>query len=112
MLIPAWMIGREEGNVQRRMEPILTSFEHWGNCSGSKCRAIDHQSVAWCRFRNADASIDRLERDLRRIDSDRAWDYFNADTNSAVISRYTRIYIEGSNHPVSLPKQLRWCLGR
>ena len=31
-----------------------------------------------------------------RIDSDRAWDYFNADTNSSVISRYMRIYIEGS----------------
>jgi flagellar protein FlaJ len=44
-----------------------------------------------------DDSIDRLERRLAtRIDSDRAWDYFNADTNSAVISRYTRIYIEGS----------------
>jgi flagellar protein FlaJ len=44
-----------------------------------------------------DDSIDRLERRLStRIDSDRAWDYFNADTNSAVISRYTRIYIEGS----------------
>jgi flagellar protein FlaJ len=44
-----------------------------------------------------DLSIDRLEKRLStRIDSDRAWDYFNADTNSAVISRYTRIYIEGS----------------
>ena len=44
-----------------------------------------------------DNSIDRLEKRLStRIDSDRAWDYFNADTNSAVISRYTRIYIEGS----------------
>jgi len=38
-----------------------------------------------------------LEKRLStRIDSDRAWDYFNTDTNSAVISRYTRIYIEGS----------------
>jgi flagellar protein FlaJ len=44
-----------------------------------------------------DNSIDRLEKRLStRIDSDRAWDYFTADTNSAVISRYTRIYIEGS----------------
>ena len=45
-----------------------------------------------------DKSIDRLERRRStRIDSDRAWDYFTADTNSAVISRYTRIYIEGSH---------------
>ena len=44
-----------------------------------------------------DGSIDRLEKRLStRIDSDRAWDYFNADTNSSVISRYMRIYIEGS----------------
>ena len=44
-----------------------------------------------------DASIDRLEKRLStRIDSERAWDYFAADTNSAVISRYNRIYIEGS----------------
>ena len=41
-------------------------------------------------FGMLDNSIDRLEKRLStRIDSDRAWDYFNADTNS---SCYFAIY--------------------
>ena len=41
-----------------------------------------------------DASIDRLERRLATLtDSDRAWDYFNADNKLAAISdtEHTRI---------------------
>ena len=48
-------------------------------------------------FGTLDDPIERLERRLAtRINSDRAWDFFSSETNSSVISRFNRIYIEGS----------------
>ena len=80
------------------MTPILTSFVH--SVERPRRSAEPSATIKALRgidFGMLDNSIDRLEKRLStRIDSDRAWDYFTADTNSAVISRYTRIYIEGS----------------
>ena len=99
MLVPTFMIRREERNIQRRDE----SYPDFIRALGGTAQARSAEPSATIKalrgidFGVLDLSIDRLEKRLStRIDLDRAWDYFNADTNSAVISRYTRIYIEGS----------------
>ncbi len=99
LLVPAWLIRKEETNVLRRDG----SYPDFIRALGGTAQARSAEPSATIKalrgvdFGMLDYSIDRLERRLStRIDSDRAWDYFNADTNSAVISRYTRIYIEGS----------------
>ncbi|MGB1365084.1 MAG: type II secretion system F family protein [Candidatus Poseidoniaceae archaeon] len=99
LLIPAWLISREEGNVQRRDGAYPDFIRALGGTAQARSAepSATIKALRGVDFGMLDASIDRLERRLAtRIDSDRAWDYFNADTNSAVISRYTRIYIEGS----------------
>ena len=48
-------------------------------------------------FGALNASIDQLERRLSmRIDSDHSWDWFAADANSMMVSRFIRIYLEGA----------------
>ena len=99
LLIPAWLIRREEGGVQRRDGAYPDFIRALGGTAQARSAepSATIKALRGVDFGMLDGSIDRLERRLAtRIDSDRAWDYFNADTNSAVISRYTRIYIEGS----------------
>lgn len=99
LLIPAIMIGREEGQVLRRDETYPDFIRALGGTAQARSSepSATIKALRGIDFGMLDRSIDRLEKRLStRIDSDRAWDYFNADTNSAVISRYTRIYIEGS----------------
>ena len=99
MLIPAIMIGREERQVLRRDETYPDFIRALGGTAQARSSepSATIKALRGIDFGMLDRSIDRLEKRLStRIDSDRAWDYFNADTNSAVISRYTRIYIEGS----------------
>ena len=99
MLIPALMIGREERQVLRRDETYPDFIRALGGTAQARSSepSATIKALRGIDFGMLDRSIDRLEKRLStRIDSDRSWDYFNADTNSAVISRYTRIYIEGS----------------
>ena len=49
-------------------------------------------------FGALDDSISNLEKRLSmRIDSDYSWDWFAADNNSMLVSRFTRVFIEGSS---------------
>jgi len=49
-------------------------------------------------FGALDASIANLEKRLSmRIDSDYSWNWFAADNNSMLVSRFTRVFIEGSS---------------
>tara|TARA_B100001093_G_scaffold40854_1_gene34753 strand:- start:6335 stop:8128 length:1794 start_codon:yes stop_codon:yes gene_type:complete len=99
MLIPALMVSREERQVLRRDETYPDFIRALGGTAQARSAepSATIKALRGIDFGMLDNSIDRLERRLAtRIDSDQAWDYFNADTNSAVISRYTRIYIEGS----------------
>jgi len=98
-LIPATLVRREEKKVLRRDE----AYPDFVRALGGTAQARSAEPSATVRalrgidFGMLDKSIDRLEKRLStRIDSERAWDYFGADTNSAVISRFNRIYIEGS----------------
>ncbi|MGB1548913.1 MAG: hypothetical protein ACPHA0_01025, partial [Candidatus Poseidoniaceae archaeon] len=99
LLIPSILVQREESKVMRRDE----AYPDFIRALGGTAQARSAEPSATIRalrgidFGMLDESIDRLEKRLStRIDSERAWDYFAADTNSAVISRYNRIYIEGS----------------
>ncbi len=99
LLIPSILVQREESKVLRRDE----AYPDFIRALGGTAQARSAEPSATIRalrgidFGMLDESIDRLEKRLStRIDSERAWDYFAADTNSAVISRYDRIYIEGS----------------
>ncbi|MGB2452181.1 MAG: type II secretion system F family protein, partial [Candidatus Poseidoniaceae archaeon] len=99
LLVPAVLVQREENKVLRRDE----AYPDFIRALGGTAQARSAEPSATIRalrgidFGMLDQSIDRLEKRLStRIDSERAWDYFAADTNSAVISRYNRIYIEGS----------------
>ena len=99
LLIPALMVRREENQIQRRDETYPDFIRALGGTAQARSAepSATIKALRGIDFGMLDNSIDRLEKRLStRIDSDRAWDYFNADTNSAVISRYTRIYIEGS----------------
>ena len=99
MLIPAFLVGREEKEILRRDETYPDFIRALGGTAQARSAepSATIKALRGIDFGALDKSIDRLERRLStRIDSDRAWDYFNADTNSAVISRYTRIYIEGA----------------
>ena len=98
-MIPSTLVQREEKKVLRRDE----AYPDFVRALGGTAQARSAEPSATVRalrgidFGTLDSSIDRLEKRLStRIDSERAWDYFAADTNSAVISRYNRIYIEGS----------------
>ncbi len=99
LLVPSVLVQREERKVLRRDE----AYPDFIRALGGTAQARSAEPSATIRalrgidFGMLDESIDRLEKRLStRIDSERAWDYFAADTNSAVISRYNRIYIEGS----------------
>ncbi|MCH1481784.1 MAG: type II secretion system F family protein [Candidatus Poseidoniaceae archaeon] len=99
MLFPSLMIRREEGMVLRRDETYPDFIRALGGTAQARSAepSATIKALRGIDFGRLDSSIDRLEKRLStRIDSDRAWDYFNADTNSSVISRYMRIYIEGS----------------
>lgn len=98
-LIPAYIERREERQIGRRDE----SYPGFIRALGGTAQARSAEPSATIRalrgidFGLLDYSIDRLERRLStRIDSERAWDYFSAETNSALISRFNRIYIEGA----------------
>ena len=99
LLIPSLMIRREENLIQRRDQTYPDFIRALGGTAQARSSepSATIKALRGIDFGMLDNSIDRLEKRLStRIDSDRAWDYFTADTNSAVISRYTRIYIEGS----------------
>ena len=94
MLIPALMVAREERQVLRRDETYPDFIRALGGTAQARSAepSATIKALRGIDFGVLDDSIDRLEKRLStRIDSDRAWDYFTADTNSAVISRYTRI---------------------
>ena len=99
MLIPAYIERREEVQIGRRDY----SYPGFIRALGGTAQARSAEPSATIRalrgidFGQLDRSIERLENRLStRIDSERSWDYFAAETNSALISRFNRIYIEGA----------------
>ena len=84
LLFPAFMIGREEKMVLRRDETYPDFIRALGGTAQARSSepSATIKALRGIDFGMLDSSIDRLEKRLStRIDSDRAWDYFNADTN-------------------------------
>ena len=99
LLFPGVIEQREEKQVNKR-DLMYPGFIR---ALGGTAQARSAEPSATIRalrgidFGRLDECISRLESRLStRINSERAWDYFSAETNSAVISRFNRIYIEGA----------------
>ena len=110
LLIPAVLVQREESKVLRRDE----AYPDFIRALGGTVPARSAEPSATIRVRGIDfgmldQSIDRLEKRLStRIDSERAWDYFAADTNSAVISATIEYTSKVHNHQENQLRQLTW----
>ncbi len=96
---PAYLVGREESSVRRRDE----SYPGFIRALGGTAQARSAEPSATVRalkgidFGALNASIDMLEKRLSmRINSDNSWTWFAADTNSMMVSRFIRIYLEGA----------------
>ncbi|DAC23538.1 MAG TPA: hypothetical protein HA345_03660 [Candidatus Thalassarchaeaceae archaeon] len=96
---PAYLVSREEKSVRRRDE----SYPGFIRALGGTAQARAAEPSATVRalkdidFGALNASIDMLERRLSmRINSDNSWTWFAADTNSMMVSRFIRIYLEGA----------------
>jgi len=99
LAVPAYLVGREERSVRRRDE----SYPGFIRALGGTAQARASEPVATVRalrsidFGALNKSIEQLERRLSmRIDSDHSWDWFAADANSMMVSRFIRIYLEGA----------------
>ena len=97
--VPAYLVGQEERSVRRRDE----SYPGFIRALGGTAQARSSEPSATVRalkgidFGALNQSIDQLERRLSmRIDSDYSWDWFAADANSMMVSRFIRIYLEGA----------------
>lgn len=98
-MIPALIERREEGMVLRRDAAYPEFIRALGGTAQARVAepSATVRALRGIDFGTLDDPIERLERRLAtRINSDRAWDFFSSETNSSVISRFNRIYIEGS----------------
>ena len=96
---PAYLVSREEKSVRRRDE----SYPGFIRALGGTAQARSAEPSATVRalkdidFGALNTSIDMLEKRLSmRINSDNSWTWFAADTNSMMVSRFIRIYLEGA----------------
>ncbi|DAC27313.1 MAG TPA: hypothetical protein HA330_01420 [Candidatus Thalassarchaeaceae archaeon] len=96
---PAYLVSREEKSVRRRDE----SYPGFIRALGGTAQARAAEPSATVRalkdidFGALNTSIDMLEKRLSmRINSDNSWTWFAADTNSMMVSRFIRIYLEGA----------------
>ncbi len=99
MLIPAFLERREEVQVGRRDESYPGFIRALGGTAQARSAepSTTIRALRGIDFGLLDTPIERLEKRLStRIDSERAWDYFSSETNSDMITRFNRIYIEGA----------------
>ena len=81
------------------MKHSLNSYELFGGTAQARAQEPSAmvKALAGIDFGALDDSISNLEKRLSmRIDSDYSWDWFAADNNSMLVSRFTRVFIEGS----------------
>ena len=100
LLAPAMLTLQEETRVRRRDEAFPEFIRAFGGTAQARAQEPSAmvKALSGIDFGALDDSIANLEKRLSmRIDSDYSWDWFAADNNSMLVSRFTRVFIEGSS---------------
>ncbi len=98
-LLPSILVSREEVRVRRRDEAFPEFIRAFGGTAQARSAEPSAmiKALSSIDFGALSSSIDQLEKRLAmRIDSDYSWDWFAADNNSMMVSRFTRVFLEGS----------------
>ena len=100
LLAPALLTLQEEARVRRRDDAFPEFIRAFGGTAQARAQEPSAmvKALSGIDFGALDDSISNLEKRLSmRIDSDYSWDWFAADNNSMLVSRFTRVFIEGSS---------------
>ena len=100
LMAPALLTVQEETRVRRRDDAFPEFIRAFGGVAQARAQEPSAmvKALAGIDFGALDDSIANLEKRLSmRIDSDYSWDWFAADNNSMLVSRFTRVFIEGSS---------------
>jgi len=100
LLAPALLTLQEETRVRRRDDAFPEFIRAFGGTAQARAQEPSAmiKALSGIDFGALDDSIANLEKRLSmRIDSDYSWDWFAADNNSMLVSRFTRVFIEGSS---------------
>ena len=100
LLAPSLITSQEETRVRRRDDAFPEFIRAFGGTAQARAQEPSAmvKALSGIDFGALDASISNLEKRLSmRIDSDYSWDWFAADNNSMLVSRFTRVFIEGSS---------------
>ena len=100
LMAPALLTVQEETRVRRRDDAFPEFIRAFGGVAQARAQEPSAmvKALAGIDFGALDDSITNLEKRLSmRIDSDYSWDWFAADNNSMLVSRFTRVFIEGSS---------------
>jgi flagellar protein FlaJ len=100
LLAPSMITSQEEKRVRRRDDAFPEFIRAFGGTAQARAQEPSAmvKALSGIDFGALDESISNLEKRLSmRIDSDYSWDWFAADNNSMLVSRFTRVFIEGSS---------------
>jgi flagellar protein FlaJ len=98
-LIPGITASREEKGVVRRDDSYPGFIRALGGTAQARAAepSATIKALRGIDFGSLNQPIAGLEsRLMLRIDSERSWDWFSAEVNSAMVSRFNRIYLEGA----------------
>jgi len=98
-MVPSLLVSREEVRVRRRDDAFPEFIRAFGGTAQARSAEPSAmiKALSSIDFGALSTSIEQLEKRLAmRIDSDYSWDWFAADNNSMLVSRFTRVFLEGS----------------
>ena len=98
-LVPGITASREEKSIVRRDESYPGFIRALGGTAQARASepSATIKALRGIDFGSLNDSIASLEsRLMLRIDSERSWDWFSAEVNSSMVSRFNRIYLEGA----------------
>ncbi|MEE2747322.1 MAG: type II secretion system F family protein [Candidatus Thermoplasmatota archaeon] len=98
-LVPGINASREEKSIMRRDESYPGFIRALGGTAQARAAepSATIKALRGIDFGSLNESIASLEsRLMLRIDSERSWDWFSAEVNSSMVSRFNRIYLEGA----------------
>ena len=98
-LVPGITASREEKGVVRRDDSYPGFIRALGGTAQARAAepSATIKALRGIDFGSLNQPIAGLEsRLMLRIDSERSWDWFSAEVNSSMVSRFNRIYLEGA----------------